>query len=169
MENNENRPLWAPWRIEFITSKKDKKTCFICQKALAKTQEAMLKNHVVAHGANCFVLMNSFPYSSGHLLISPYDHVKNMADIDESVLSEMMQMCVKMQKVLDETMSPDGYNIGFNIGSAAGAGHEEHLHLHLVPRWNGDNNFMASVGSIKVIPEALSSTCEMLIEKYYEK
>ncbi len=165
--NNEKRPLWAPWRIDFIRSEKER-GCFICRKSKASTRETMLENHVVAHGNKCFVLMNNFPYSAGHLMISPYEHVKDLSDLDPEVLNEMMQMCVTMQRVLDDTISPEGYNIGFNIGSAAGAGHEEHLHLHIVPRWNGDSNFMATVGATRVIPEALDATCALLSDKYQE-
>lgn len=117
---------------------------------------------IVARGENCFILMNAFPYNSGHVLIAPYDHVPDLADLSAEVQSEIMAMTVRIKAVIARLLNPNGFNFGFNFGTAAGAGLEEHLHGHLVPRWFGDTNFMPVIGDVRVMPEALADTAKLL-------
>ncbi|MGL4853914.1 MAG: HIT family protein, partial [Lentisphaeria bacterium] len=113
-----------------------------------------------------YILMNDYPYSSGHLMVASNRHCGNLAELSKEERSEMMELCVQAQTILSEVMNPDGFNIGFNIGTAAGAGVAEHLHMHVVPRWNGDNNFMAVLADTRVVPEALEKTSKILIDIY---
>lgn len=165
---NDNRPLWAPWRIDYILGDK-KDGCFMCDKSEIKEFDAMVENHIVARGEKAFIILNSFPYSSGHLMVCPYQHVKEIGDLPVEVRNEIMELCVRAQQILTDLMNPDGFNIGFNIGHAAGAGHESHLHMHIVPRWYGDSNFMPVVSNKRIIPEALSATTSKLIEVYQKR
>ena len=159
---NTPRPLWAPWRIEYIRENKDDDNCFLCR----APQEAESENLVIARGQQCFVMLNAFPYNSGHVLVSPYEHVADLAELEAGVHHELMDLIVKTKTVLKNVMYPDGFNVGFNLGSAAGAGVEEHLHGHIVPRWEGDTNFMPVLSNTRVVPEALEDTAKLLREKW---
>ena len=156
--------LWAPWRLEYILSPKGGK-CFLCSREKADKRE---KDNfmIVFRGKNVFVMLNAFPYNAGHLMIAPYKHVGDISLIDKEILYEISDLTVKAKDVLFEVMKPDGFNMGYNFGSAAGAGCKEHLHFHIVPRWNGDVNFMSVLGSIKVIPQALRDTAKILTKKF---
>ena len=139
-QNNEkNRPLWAPWRIEYILSEKTKE-CFLCDRKEVSGKED--EHMVIFRGENSFVMLNAYPYNSGHLMVCPYEHIGDIAAIKKEVLNEMMDLCVRAKETLSSIMNPNGFNIGFNLGIAAGAGLEEHIHMHIVPRWVGDTNFM---------------------------
>jgi ATP adenylyltransferase len=154
------RPLWAPWRIEFIRSKKES-GCFLCgneKPEAAKSEEEL----IVARFPLCFVLLNRYPYNSGHLMVVPYRHVGDIAELSPDEAHELMDACVVAKKVLGSLMFPDAYNIGFNLGLAAGAGVADHLHMHIVPRWNGDTNFMPVLGGCRVVPEALLDTAKLI-------
>ena len=155
-----DRPLWAPWRIEFIRSEKDGE-CFLCgnKHPGADTMEERL---IIHRGKDAFIILNRYPYNSGHLMVAPYDHIGDLAEVSSEVRAEIMELCVKAQQILRKVMQPEGFNIGFNLGAAAGAGVKDHLHMHIVPRWVGDNNFMAVVGNNRVVPEALITTAELL-------
>lgn len=157
----DSRPLWAPWRIEFIRAPKGG-GCFLCGKESpgASDEEPL----VVARLERCFVILNRYPYNSGHLMVAPYRHVGDIEALDPEESHGIMDACVDAKRVLAGLLRPDGFNIGFNLGLAAGAGLAEHLHLHIVPRWNGDTNFMPVIGSSRVVPEALADTA-MLIRK----
>ena len=159
---NTPRPLWAPWRIEYIREDKDDDGCFLCQAPLEHERE----NLVIARGKQCFVMLNAFPYNSGHVLISPYEHVADLGELETSVHHELMDLIVKTKTVLKNVMYPDGFNVGFNLGRAAGAGVEEHIHGHIVPRWEGDTNFMPALSNTRVVPEALEDTAKLLKEKW---
>lgn len=155
-----DRPLWAPWRIEFIRGDKDKR-CFMCrqeQPDISSQEEAL----IVHRGKTAFVILNRYPYNSGHLLVAPYRHLGDISDLTADERIELMDLCVKSKEILDKVMKPTGYNVGFNLGSAAGAGVADHIHLHVVPRWNGDCNFMPVIGDIRVVPEALEATAELI-------
>ncbi|MFC1671822.1 HIT domain-containing protein [Planctomycetota bacterium] len=151
--------LWAPWRMEYILS--DKSGCFICDAAESDDDRASL---VVARGEKAFVLLNRFPYNNGHLLICPYRHLGMIEDLDAAELQELMGFLVEFKCVLDRVTHADGYNVGLNLGEAAGAGLAEHLHMHIVPRWKNDTNFMPLLGETKVIPQHLSELREQLVE-----
>ncbi|NOY75942.1 MAG: HIT domain-containing protein [Kiritimatiellaeota bacterium] len=155
--NEANRPLWAPWRIDFIRSEKDD-YCFLCLHDEAKEQRSL----VVFEGETVFVILNKYPYNSGHLLVAPYAHKDDISDLTPDERSEIMETTIKAKEVLQTVMRPDGFNIGFNLGEAAGAGVPGHIHMHIVPRWSGDTNFMPVIAGDRVVPEALAATRELL-------
>ena len=154
--------LYAPWRIEYILGPKspdgDAASIFTTI-AESSDDEA---NNVITRGKSCFAVMNNFPYNAGHLLIVPYRKVPDLADLTNDELLELLQLCRRCQAALRETMNPAGFNIGLNLGQVAGAGIKEHLHLHVVPRWEGDTNFMPAVGQTAIIPEAVTETAAKL-------
>ncbi|HCE42616.1 MAG TPA: HIT family hydrolase [Lentisphaeria bacterium] len=153
------RPLWAPWRIDFVTSPKPDR-CFLCSKnrRFGGDEEEL----IISKGRHVFAILNRFPYNSGHLMIVPYKHVGSLMLLDKKVLYELMDMTLRAQAVMTAVMRPAGFNIGFNIGAAAGAGLEDHVHLHVVPRWAGDTNFMPVLGDARVVPQALKDTAAIL-------
>lgn len=159
------RPLWAPWRVEFIRSEKDG-CCFLCSECGAfRPQEEEL---IVAKFEHVFVILNRFPYNSGHLMIAPYRHCGDILELTEAERHELIDTVPKVVRLLKEVFNPQGFNTGFNLGVAAGAGVADHLHFHIVPRWVGDNNFMAVLGDIRVVPEALTATAKLLRD-HWEK
>ncbi|MBL6634138.1 MAG: HIT domain-containing protein [Thermoleophilia bacterium] len=117
---------------------------------------------ILARGQHCFVIMNAYPYASGHLMVVPYSHLDRLTDMPPDAVAEMMELARAAQVVLSEAMHPHGFNLGMNQGSAAGAGIADHLHLHLVPRWSGDTNFMPVTGDVRVMPQSLEETYAML-------
>ena len=160
--SNTNRPLWAPWRIEYIRG--DKETdCFLCR-MFAETSDR--DNLILFRGSTCAVLMNRFPYNSGHLMVAPFRHIAELADRTSEEILEMETLTARAIAVLREVMNPQGFNIGTNLGTAAGAGLKDHLHQHIVPRWVGDTNFMPIMSDTRVVPEALLSTYDILSEKF---
>lgn len=152
------RPLWAPWRIEYITRPKDAE-CVFCSASAAHGAEA---DRVVQRGPRCFTILNAFPYAPGHVMVAPHRHVAQLDELADEELLEMMQQSRSVIRGLREAMSPDGFNVGLNLGTVAGAGIADHLHLHVVPRWNGDTNFMPLLADTRVIPQALDATREAL-------
>ena len=158
-----NRILWAPWRIEYITDTTKNEGCVFCD-CVSGSED--LKNLVVHRGASAFVIMNKYPYNNGHLLIVPNRHTAELRDLSDSERLDLFHLLDLSQAVLSETMRPQGFNIGMNLGRLAGAGIVNHLHFHVVPRWGGDTNFMPIVGHTKVISEALEKTCERLTEAF---
>ena len=158
--SSESRPLWAPWRIEFIRSKKEP-GCFLCGN---ETNDSVRNEEelIVARLPLSFVILNRYPYNSGHLMVAPYRHVGDIAELSDAESHELMDGCIIAKKVLSSIMRPDAFNIGFNLGLAAGAGVADHLHMHIVPRWNGDTNFMPVTGGGRVVPEALIETAKLI-------
>jgi ATP adenylyltransferase len=148
------RPVWAPWRIQYITGPKSE-TCIFCQPDPA---------HVVERGERCFTLLNAYPYAPGHVMVAPDRHVSGLDELDDGELLELMQLGQRAIKAMQTAMSPDGFNVGLNLGRVAGAGIVDHLHLHVVPRWEGDNNFMPVLADVHVIPQALEETRKVLVE-----
>ncbi|MBC7189496.1 HIT domain-containing protein [Candidatus Aerophobetes bacterium] len=151
--------LWAPWRLKYILKSGKEKGCIFCQKPRENKDR---DNYILLRGENCFVILNAFPYNNGHLLIVPYRHISSVEELNPEESKELMELTGKMVAVLRKVMRPDGFNIGINLGRAAGAGIEDHLHIHIVPRWVGDCNFMPVLSETKVIPEALDKTYEKL-------
>ena len=152
------KPLWAPWRMEYVSSPKSDTNIF---EEKSKSNDDR-ENLVLYRGELSFILMNLYPYNNGHLLIAPYRKVNTLEKLNAKENSEIMKLSQESMKVLRSTMNADGFNLGLNIGKAAGAGIEEHLHFHIVPRWNGDNNFMPSIGNTKVMVQGLEDTYDML-------
>ena len=156
--SNNNRPVWAPWRIDFIRGEKDTK-CFLCDKERTDSIDEEL---VVARMEHVFIILNRYPYNPGHLLISPYRHIASLQEMTGQERKQLFDAVIAGQEALTEVMQPEGFNIGFNLGKVAGAGLESHIHMHIVPRWNGDTNFMPVIGGARVVPEALCATAELL-------
>jgi ATP adenylyltransferase len=148
--------LWTPWRSVYMKEKKDKARCIFCDAAAdPKADEQTL---VIFRGRWAFALLNRYPYTSGHLMIAPYAHISRLSEASEETSAEMMQLTRRAERILEQIYDPDGLNLGMNLGEAAGAGIEQHIHMHVLPRWKGDANFMTSVGSTRIIPEALEDT-----------
>jgi ATP adenylyltransferase len=144
--------LWAPWRIRYILAEKKEPGCFLCR----KSQEADdAKNYILLRDRHCFALLNIHPYNAGHLMVCPYQHTGELDDLGDQELHELMLLTRRCKQLLARVLKPDGFNIGLNIGAVAGGSVSDHLHLHIVPRWNGDTNFMPVIGDIRVIPQAL--------------
>lgn len=152
----QTRTLWAPWRMSYIRSINDEgkpEGCFLCRYWSEAASDRA--NHVVWRGRQCMTLFNSFPYNNGHLLIAPGGHIPLLSDLDEEGLCEMMRMIRDAQALLAAVIRPNGFNIGINVGRCAGAGLPDHIHAHIVPRWDGDTNFMSVIGDTRVIPQSL--------------
>lgn len=165
--------LWAPWRMQFICTLREETECFLCEAARtevpapdAPSDAAERTNLVIHRGKRCFVMLNRYPYSNGHLLVAPYEHKSDLGDLDGETLLEIMTTVRDAQKALAEVCTPDGFNVGLNLGKDAGAGLREHLHMHVVPRWRGDTNFMPVLSDTKVIPQALCDICGPLRERW---
>jgi ATP adenylyltransferase len=156
--------LWAPWRMEYIQGVNQETTgCFLC--ALAQSPENDAANFVVRRGQYGMLLMNRYPYVNGHLLVAPYRHTPDLPDLSSAERSEILELAVLGQKLLTWAMNPQGFNIGINIGRCAGAGVPGHVHTHIVPRWNGDVNFISVVGQVRVIPQALEEAYRQIMEQ----
>lgn len=155
--------IWTPWRMKYIQDPHDDTECAFC---LAAQMEDGPENLVFYRGRDIFMILNRYPYTSGHVMCVPYMHVSQMADLKPHAHHEMMDLAVKAMDVLQAVYHPEGFNIGMNLGKVAGAGIEDHLHLHIVPRWGGDTNFMSSVGQTRVLPEFLSDTYRRVKEAW---
>jgi len=146
--------LFAPWRYEYLVSEKSG-PCIFCEAAASADEAASL---VVFRGERVFVLLNRYPYTNGHLMVAPYEHDAWLSDSSEDTLAELIRTVARAEKILVETYRTDGLNVGINFGSAAGAGVADHYHVHVVPRWSGDTNFMSVAAGVRVVPEELSQT-----------
>jgi len=149
------KQLWAPWRLEYIQSADEQPGCVFCLAAAADDDEERL---VVHRGERAFVLLNKIPYSSGHLLVAPYRHVGELSALVDAEALEVHRLAMESLAALGATYVPEGYNLGWNLGRVAGAGVVDHVHLHVVPRWGGDTNFMPVLADVKVLPEHLAET-----------
>jgi ATP adenylyltransferase len=155
--------LWAPWRLAYVAAPPkpaDESECFICRGVAAENDRAHL---LALRTARSCVVLNRFPYNNGHLLVAPLAHKGQLFDLTDDELLDLQLVIRRMMGVLSETMRPDGYNVGLNLGRVAGAGLPGHLHWHIVPRWNGDTNFMPVVGDTKVISQSLDALYDMLV------
>jgi len=150
--------LWAPWRIDYIRGEKAL-GCILCDKPKAARDAENLILHRGRHG---FIMMNLYPYNNGHLMISPYEHVDSLEPLSSEVLANLMEMVKDALAGLRAAFKPEGANVGLNLGKAGGAGIDDHIHFHVVPRWEGDTNFMTVVGENRVIPEDIGETYRLL-------
>lgn len=151
--------LWTPWRYRYIADASKEEGCVFCD-ALAAGDDA--KSLIAFRGSKNFVILNRFPYTSGHVMVVPYEHLADFSAADVPTISEMIQLAQRIQRALEGIYHPEGYNLGMNLGRAAGAGVTHHFHLHILPRWAGDSNFMTTVSETRVEPEELSTTFEKL-------
>jgi len=158
--------LWSPWRARYIASGVDaqRQACVFC--LIAAHPEDDEENFVLHRAEHCFVVLNLYPYITGHLMVVPYLHTNEFDSAAKEITDEMMDMAKRSQTALREVYSPSGFNMGMNLGSAAGAGIADHLHIHLLPRWSGDTNFMTTIGESRVIPEDLPTTYSKLRPKF---
>ncbi|HEV8487184.1 MAG TPA: HIT domain-containing protein [Blastocatellia bacterium] len=156
--------IWSPWRYKYVASSDADRGCVFCR----VQQQGSDRENLIIHRASLnFVILNLFPYTSGHLMIVPYEHTASLASVGEPVTAEMMTLTKKAQVALQAEYRPDGFNIGMNLGQSAGAGVADHIHLHVVPRWAGDANFVSIIGETRVLPEDLATTYDRL-EKYFD-
>lgn len=157
--------LWAPWRMEYIHKGKEEE-CFICRVA---SQRESQKNLVLKKYKKILVLMNRFPYNTGHLMVAPLEHKGELESLSEEEAEELMKVLIESVKVLKEVMKPEGLNVGINLGRIAGAGLDEHIHIHIVPRWGGDTNFMPLFSETKVIPQHIKETYNLLKRRFRKR
>ena len=157
--------VWAPWRMAYILSEKDQ-GCFFCHKLREPARDA--ENYVIYRGKEAFALLNIYPYNNGHLMIAPYAHVSSLTALRPEQLLELFDITRRCEQALREAMRPEGFNIGINVGKVAGAGVEDHLHVHIVPRWNGDTNYMTTISETRVIPQQLEDAYKLLFPYFSE-
>jgi len=153
------RKIWAPWRMQYILKSGKGKGCILCDKPVERTDKA---NYILYRGKYNFIILNAYPYTPGHLMVAPYRHIGNVTDANAKEAAEhisFMQLCVRL---LTAEIKPNGFNLGMNLGKVAGAGLEGHIHTHVVPRWDGDHNFMTVVADTRVIAEGLETTYKKL-------
>jgi len=151
--------LWSPWRYKYVSTASPSNACIFCTKPAANDDEA---NYIVLRAERNFVLLNLYPYTNGHLMIAPYEHVATLHEARPETMAEMMRLAVKCEQALRFLYNPDGINLGMNLGEAAGAGVAGHIHMHLLPRWSGDASFMSTVAETRVLPEELRVTYKRL-------
>ena len=158
--------LWAPWRMKYVQAiDKDNDGCIFC----TKPEETNDRDNLILYkGEKCFVIMNLYPYNNGHLMIVPYIHTSDINDLDSDTILEMWKLINKSVEILKNLFRAEGFNIGINLGRTAGAGIDQHVHMHIVPRWNGDTNFMPAIGETKVISQGLHDAYDMLVELFNE-
>lgn len=148
--------LWSPWRMAYIQNHQHQTGCVFCW-ALEQKQDSP-ENLIIYRGKEAFVILNRYPYTSGHAMVVPNQHTQHLDVLQSSTRAEMMELLTQCTLVLRQVYHPDGFNIGANLGEAAGAGIPQHVHMHIVPRWRGDTNFMSTLGNTRVLPEALEDT-----------
>ncbi|NJC95165.1 MAG: HIT family hydrolase [Anaerolineales bacterium] len=156
--------LWSPWRMEYIENNKED-GCVFCN---AQAKQDSAENLIAYRGELAYVILNRYPYTSGHLMVVPFEHQPNLELLDPPTRAEMMELTTRCMTVLRGIYNPQAFNIGANIGEAAGAGVKEHVHIHIVPRWTGDTNFMSALGQTRVLPEALEVTFERVRKGFQE-
>jgi ATP adenylyltransferase len=156
------KQLWAPWRLEYIESADEQEGCVFCRAPDGDDEKSL----VVHRGKRAFVVLNKYPYASGHLMVAPNRHEAEFGDLEANEALEVHQLAAAGLAALAETMRPQGFNVGWNLGRIAGAGVVDHVHLHVVPRWAGDTNFMPVLADVKVLPEALEATRRKLADAW---
>ncbi len=160
------KQLWSPWRMTYIEKSNKEEGCVFCN-AQAKADGA--ENLIAHRGKLSYVILNRYPYTSGHLMVIPFKHVSTLEELDAETRAEMMELSSRCTTELGEIYKPQGFNLGINIGKAAGAGVLGHVHIHIVPRWAGDTNFMTAVGETRVLPESLEQTYERVKQAFGKK
>lgn len=163
----ESKNLWAPWRIKYIQTLEQKKGCFICEKA--KTPAEDKENLLLWRTKHCLVIFNVFPYNNGHLLVCPLRHMPDLTQANDEELLEMMKLTEQCQRALTLAIKPHGFNVGMNFGRCAGAGLPGHMHIHIVPRWDGDTNFISVCSDTDVISQSMNELYEILVAISSEK
>ena len=153
--------VWTPWRYAYIATAGGEGGCVLCEKPAEHDDR---KAYILHRGEHCYLILNAFPYTSGHLMVVPFAHVDQLRQLPPAAASEMMALTQKVEGALREVYQPDGINLGMNIGKAAGAGIAGHIHMHVLPRWVGDTNFMSVIGETRVMPETLGTTYQRLQE-----
>jgi ATP adenylyltransferase len=156
--------LWAPWRLEYIQGP-DEDGCVFCVNDASVADKERL---IVVRRDYCYVMMNRYPYSNGHLMVSPFRHCGDVADLEQGEVLEIHQLMVDSQRVLREVCAAQGFNVGWNLGRAAGAGIADHIHMHIVPRWAGDSNFMPILADTRIIPQHIERTYSILAKAFAE-
>jgi ATP adenylyltransferase len=151
--------LWSPWRYRYVANELPEQGCIFC---LKRQQDKDEENLILYRGLNNFVLLNLFPYTSGHLMIAPYAHVDQLSAADDATSMELMALTRKAEQALQKTYRPEGINLGMNLGKSAGAGIADHIHMHVLPRWHADSNFLTVIGETRILPEALEDTYRKL-------
>ena len=155
--------IWSPWRMKYMRENQGSKSCIFCD---AVEMEDGIENLIVKRGRLAFVILNRYPYTSGHVMVVPYAHTATLAELDTDVLAEVMALIQQSIQTITTVYKPDGFNIGANLGTAAGAGIAGHIHFHVVPRWGGDTNFMTTACDVRVIPEDLGEALQHLKESW---
>jgi len=155
--------LWSPWRYKYIAAGGKEEGCIFCA-AVAANEDS--RTHIIFRGEKNFIILNRYPYTTGHVMVVPYAHIGDLQAADSATLAEMMQLAQKMQVALEAAYHPQGYNLGMNLGRAAGAGVAGHIHLHVLPRWSGDTNFMTAVAETRVMPETLQLSWKRLTDAW---
>jgi len=158
------KPLWAPWRLEYVQHAGEEQRCVFCAEAAGELAPG--ESLLVGRGDTAAVILNKYPYSSGHLMVAPARHIGSLADLTDAEALEIHRLAVTATNALARTYAPDGFNLGWNLGHPAGAGIADHVHLHVVPRWSGDTNFMPVLADVKVLPEHLLTTRDRLREAW---
>jgi ATP adenylyltransferase len=158
------KQIWAPWRIKYIQiAKTGAEGCILCDKPKENNDE---ENYILYRGERNFLILNSYPYNPGHLMVAPYRHVASLKELTREELREHFDVVSRSVEVLKQVFKPGGFNVGINLGKVAGAGIDDHIHTHIVPRWQGDTNFMPVVSDVRVVPEALAETYDKLKGKF---
>jgi ATP adenylyltransferase len=158
--------IWAPWRMNYIEGHEKEDGCVFCN---AQAKADSVENLIAFRGERAYVILNRYPYTSGHLMVVPFEHKAILEDLDPQTRSEMIELTSRCMMILRNLYNPQGFNMGANIGEAAGAGVKEHVHLHIVPRWKGDTNFMSTLGDTRVLPEALEDTYHRVKNEFQKK
>ena len=157
--------LWTPWRYQYVTQAGPNQACLFCE-ALKRNQDA--ETFILFRGQRNFILLNRYPYTTGHAMVAPYEHGGELDQASPETLAEMIHLCQRLQRALAAEYKPDGYNLGMNLGRIAGAGVAGHLHMHVLPRWAGDTSFMTTVGEARIEPEDLATTYNKLERHFRE-
>jgi ATP adenylyltransferase len=155
--------IWTPWRMKYIESDHKEEGCVFC---IAQAKVDGANNLIAFRGERAFVILNLYPYSNGHLMVVPYDHIPTLEELDQPTRAEIMELTSQCMVVLKKIYRPQGFNVGANIGTVAGAGVPGHVHVHIVPRWGGDTNFMSTLGETRVLPEAIEVTYQRVCEGF---
>jgi len=158
-----NFRIWAPWRLAYVKDASKDTECIFCTKPEESDDRAALIAH---RGERCYVILNAFPYTNGHLMIAPFEHIGRLQDLDPETLSELTSLASRAMSILDDAYDPEGYNVGCNQGRIAGAGFDSHIHMHVVPRWAGDTNYMSVIADTRVMPQSLEQSFNALAGKF---
>jgi ATP adenylyltransferase len=159
-----NHRLWAPWRLQYLKGDKTDECIFCTRPALGDDERAL----IASRGASCYVMLNAFPYTNGHVMVAPYAHVGDLRDLEPEAANELMALTRRALAAVERVYGPDGFNLGVNLGDVAGAGFGDHVHQHVVPRWKGDTSFMPVVGDTLVLPEVLPDSWRQLRDAFAE-